>query len=75
MTFMFPSINNVNLSILNHLNITIKVLVIFNSVLIEIFLSGFQTASHTYQREIFPIQLKLDAFCLSAEQNRTNRVD
>ena len=48
MTFMFPSINNVNLSILNHLNITIKVLVIFNSGLIEIFLSGFQTASHTY---------------------------
>ena len=34
-----------------------------------------QTASHTYLRKMFPIQLKLNAFCLSAEQNRTNRVD
>ena len=48
MTFMFPSINNVNLSILNHFNLTIKVLVIFNSGLIEVFLSGFQIASHIY---------------------------
>ena len=35
----------------------------------------FQTASNTYYRKIFPIQLDLDAFCLSAKQNRTNRDD
>ena len=60
------SVLTVNLSNLNHLNIPGSLKYFCLKLL------------HINIREMFPIQMKLnaeDAFCLSAEQNRTNRVD
>ena len=71
-----PSVLTVNLSNLNHLN---HKDFIAHSRLTEIFflkLLPIQTGEMI--TDVSAIQLKLDAmdaFCLSAERNRTNRVD
>ena len=59
----------VNLSILNYFNNND-----FSSFRVNWNIFVFKLL-HVHTREIFPIQIKQDTFCLSAEQNRTNRVD
>ena len=59
----------VNLSILNYYKNDD-----FNSLRVNGNIFVFKLL-HIHSKQIFPIQFKLDTFCLSAEQNRTNRVD
>ena len=59
----------VNLSILKHFNNDD-----FSSFRVNWNIFVFKLL-HIHTKQIFPIQFKLDTFCLSAEQNRTNRID